>query len=85
MWYFDCQWYNYPLESKWSSLKQPYVVVYTTFHNEQYLYIFLKQLLVKINELQLFAFFFFSHGIVSLFSIYEFECPSGIFRPSLAT
>ena len=24
----------------------------------------------------------FSHGVVSLFSVYEFDCPSGIFRPS---
>ena len=24
----------------------------------------------------------FSHGVVSLFSIYKFECPSGIFRPA---
>ena len=31
----------------------------------------------------LFVFFLFSHAVVSLFSIYEFECPSGIFRPSL--
>ena len=30
----------------------------------------------------LFVFLFFSHGVVSLFSIYEFEYPSGIFRPS---
>ena len=29
----------------------------------------------------LFVFFIFSHGVVSLFSIYEFDCPSGIFRP----
>ena len=28
---------------------------------------------------------FFSHGIVSLFSIYEFDCTSGIFRPSFKT
>ena len=28
------------------------------------------------------SFFIFSHGVVSLFSIYEFDCPSGIFRPS---
>ena len=27
-------------------------------------------------------FFIFSHGVVSLFSIYEFDCPSDIFRPS---
>ena len=26
--------------------------------------------------------FIFSHGVVSLLSIYEFDCPSGIFRPS---
>ena len=26
--------------------------------------------------------FIFSHGIVSLFSIYEFDCPSGIIHPS---
>ena len=30
----------------------------------------------------LFVLFRFSHGVVSLFSIYEFDCPSGIFRPS---
>ena len=30
----------------------------------------------------LFVFFCFSHGVVSLFSIYEVDCPSGIFRPS---
>lgn len=24
----------------------------------------------------------FSHGIGNLFSIYEFDCPSAIFRPS---
>ena len=30
----------------------------------------------------LFVFFIFSHGVVSLFSIYEFDCPSGIFHPS---
>ena len=30
----------------------------------------------------LFVFFIFSHGVVSLFSIYDFDCPSGIFRPS---
>ena len=30
----------------------------------------------------LFVFFIFSHAVVSLFSIYEFECPSGNFRPS---
>ena len=30
----------------------------------------------------LFVFLFISHGVVSLFSIYEFDCPSGIFRPS---
>ena len=33
----------------------------------------------------LFVFLFFSHGIVSLFSIYEFDCPSGIFHPSLSS
>ena len=27
-------------------------------------------------------FFIFNHDVVSLFSIYEFDCPSGIFRPS---
>ena len=27
--------------------------------------------------------FIFSHGVVSLFSSYEFDSPSGIFRPSL--
>ena len=31
----------------------------------------------------LFVFFIFSHGVVSLFSIYEFDCHSGIFRPSI--
>ena len=31
----------------------------------------------------LFVFLFFSHGVVSLFSIYGFHSPSGIFRPSL--
>ena len=31
----------------------------------------------------LFVLFIFSHGVVSLFSIYEFCCPSGIFRPLL--
>ena len=30
----------------------------------------------------LFVFFTFSHGVVSLFSICEFDCPSGIFLPS---
>ena len=30
----------------------------------------------------LFFFLIFSHGVVSLFSNYEFGCPSGIFRPS---
>ena len=30
----------------------------------------------------LFVFFIFSHGVVSLFSIYQFDCTSGIFRPS---
>ena len=30
----------------------------------------------------LFVLFLFSHGVVSLFSIYVFDCPSGIFRPS---
>ena len=30
----------------------------------------------------LFDFFFFSHGVFGLFSIYEFDCPSGIFRSS---
>ena len=30
----------------------------------------------------LFVFFIFSHGVFSLFSIYEFDCPSGVFRPS---
>ena len=28
------------------------------------------------------SFFILSHGVVSLFSIYEFDCSSGIFRPS---
>ena len=28
------------------------------------------------------SFFICSHGVVSLFSIYEFDCPSGTFRPS---
>ena len=31
----------------------------------------------------LFVFFLFSHGVVSFYYIYEFGCPSGIFRPSL--
>ena len=31
----------------------------------------------------LFVFFIFNHGVVSLFSIYEFDCTFGIFRPSL--
>ena len=35
--------------------------------------------------LLVFVFFFFSHGVVSLFSIYEFECPSGIFHLCFAT
>ena len=30
----------------------------------------------------LFVLFIFNHDVVSLFSIYEFDCPSGIFRPS---
>ena len=30
----------------------------------------------------LFVFFIFSHGVVSLFAIYEFDCPFGIVRPS---
>ena len=30
----------------------------------------------------LFVFFIFSNGVDSLFSIYEFDCSSGIFRPS---
>ena len=29
----------------------------------------------------LFIFFILSHGVVSLFSIYEFDCSAGIFRP----
>ena len=33
----------------------------------------------------LFVFFIFIHGVVSLFSIYEFDCPSGIFRPFFVT
>ena len=33
----------------------------------------------------LFAFFIFRHGDVSLFSIYEFDCPSGIFHLSFYT
>ena len=32
----------------------------------------------------LFVLFFFGHGFVSLFLIYEFECYSGIFRPSFS-
>ena len=32
-----------------------------------------------------FCFVFFCHGVVSLFSIYEFYCPSGIFCSSLIT
>ena len=31
----------------------------------------------------LFVFFIFSHGVVRIFSIYVFDCPSGIFRSSL--
>ena len=31
----------------------------------------------------LFVLFIFSHGVVSLFSIYEFDCPIGICRPLL--
>ena len=31
------------------------------------------------------TFSFFSHGVVSLFSSYEFDCPSGIFRTSFKT
>ena len=30
----------------------------------------------------LFVFFILGHGVVSLFSIFEFDCPFGIFRPS---
>ena len=30
----------------------------------------------------LFVFFFSHHDFVTLFLVYEFECPSGIFRPS---
>ena len=30
----------------------------------------------------LFVFLIFSHGVVSLFSIYELDCSSGIFHPS---
>ena len=33
----------------------------------------------------LFVLFIFSHGVVSLFSIYEFDSPFGIFRPSLSS
>ena len=33
----------------------------------------------------LYAFLFVSHGVVSLMSFYEFDCPSGIFRPSFVT
>ena len=33
----------------------------------------------------LFAFFIFSHGVVTLFSIYEFDFSFGIFRPSFKT
>ena len=32
----------------------------------------------------LFVCLFFSHDVVSLFSISGFDCPSGIFRPSLS-
>ena len=31
--------------------------------------------------ISLFVYFFYSHGVVSLFPIYEFQCPFGIFRP----
>ena len=37
---------------------------------------------VMCTTVCLFVFFIFCHGVVSLFSIYEFDCPSGIFRPS---
>ena len=33
----------------------------------------------------LLVFMIFSHGVVILFSIYEFDCPSGIVRPSFMT
>ena len=33
----------------------------------------------------LFVIFIFSHGVFSLSSIYEFDCPFGIFRPSSIT
>ena len=38
---------------------------------------------VSCNIVCLFVFFIFRHGVVSLFSIYEFDCLFGIFRPSL--
>ena len=34
-----------------------------------------------VSYVLLFVLFIFSQGVVSLFSIYEFDCPSGIFRP----
>ena len=37
---------------------------------------------VMCTTICLFVFIIFSHGVVSLFSIYEFDCPSGIFRLS---
>ena len=37
---------------------------------------------VECTIVCLFVFFIFSHGVVSLFYIYEFDCPFGIFRPS---
>ena len=37
---------------------------------------------VMCTNVCLFVLFICSHGVVSLFSIYEFDCPSGIFRPS---
>ena len=33
----------------------------------------------------LFVFFIFSYGVVNLFSIYKFDCPSGTFRTSFPT
>ena len=38
------------------------------------------QFCVLCTIICLFFFFFDSYGVVSLFSIYEFDCPSGVFR-----
>ena len=62
------------------------IIIYQTNNRELSTYR-CKQLFISTpnaipNIFCLFALFFFSHGVVSLFSIYEFEYPSGIFRPS---